>query len=242
MEGDHSIEKRGGAAGLVRYPAHGAAGMQSLEGYLARPDDGKPHPGVIVIQEWWGLEPHVKSLAERLAHAGYVVLAPDLYHGKVVTEPNDAMKAMMALNLDRAVDEIQQAVDYLQSRDDVQPKKVGVVGFCMGGRLTWRVAERENGELAAIAPFYAGGFQPTAEDIQKVTAPALVVWGELDQGIPASQREHIEKSLRDEGKTYKVLLYHAGHAFMNDTHPTYEPSSANQAWSELLDWFKRYLG
>ena len=242
MSGDRLTEKDGALVGLVQYPAHGAAGRQPLEGYLARPDDGGPHPGVIVIQEWWGLEPHVKSLAERLANAGYVALAPDLYHGKVATEPNDAMKSMMALNLDRAVDEIQQAIDYLQSRDDVQPKKVGVVGFCMGGRLTWRVAERENGELAAIAPFYAGGYQPTAEDIRRVTAPALVVWGERDQGIPASQREHVEKLLRQEGKTYRVLLYNAGHAFMNDTHPTYDQAAANQAWSELLDWLKRYLG
>jgi len=242
MIGDHLDEKNGALAGLVRYPANGVAGPQSLEGFLARPDDGKPHPGVIVIQEWWGLEPHVKSLTERLARDGYVALAPDLYHGKVASEPDDAMKQMMALNLDQAVDEIQQAIDYLQSREDVQPKKVGVVGFCMGGRLTWRVAERENGELAAIAPFYAGGFQPTAEDIRKVTAPALVVWGEQDRGIPVSQREHVEKLLRQEGKTFKVLLYNAGHAFMNDTHPTYDQAAATQAWSELLAWLKRYLG
>lgn len=242
MKDDNLTDVNGARAGLVQYPAHEVAGRQSLEGYLARPDDGKPHPGVIVIQEWWGLEPHVKSLVGRLAHAGYVALAPDLYHGKVATEPNDAMKAMMALNLDRAVDEIQQAIDYLQSRDDVQPKKVGVIGFCMGGRLTWRVAERENGELAAIAPFYAGGYQPTAEDIRKVTAPALVVWGNQDQGIPASQREHVETLLRQEGKTYRVLVYHAGHAFLNDTHPTYDQAAATQAWSELMDWLKRYLG
>ncbi|MGH2461580.1 MAG: dienelactone hydrolase family protein [Chloroflexota bacterium] len=242
MEGNRSIEQRGVVAELVRYSAHGVAGLTELEGFLARPNDGTPHPGVIVIQEWWGLEPHIKSVAERLADAGYVALAPDLYHGKIATEPNEAQKAMMAFNLDQAVDEIQQAIDYLQGRDDVQPKKVGVVGFCMGGRLTWRVAERENGELAAIAPFYAGGFQPTTADIQKVTAPALVVWGRSDQSIPAAQREHIEKLLRDEGKTYKALVYPAGHAFLNDTHPTYSAAAANEAWSELLAWFSRYLG
>jgi carboxymethylenebutenolidase len=242
MSSESSTERKDVTAGLVRYPARGVGGLTELDGFLARPDDGKPHPGVIVIQEWWGLEPHIKSIAERLAAAGYVALAPDLYHGKVATEPDEASKQMMALNLDLAVDEIQQAIDYLQSRDDVQPKKVGVVGFCMGGRLTWRVAERENGELAAIAPFYAGYYQPTPSDIQKVTAPALVVWGTRDQSIPASQRDHIEKLLRDEGKTYRALLYDAGHAFMNDTHPTYHASAASQAWSELLGWLKRYLG
>ena len=241
MSTNNLIERDGVLYGFVEYPSDGA-GSPQLDGFLARPNDGQPQPGVIVIQEWWGLEPHVKSVVERVARAGYVALAPDLYHGRVAAEPNEAMKAAMALSLDQAVVEIQRAIAYLRVRDDVQPKKVGVVGFCMGGLLTWRVAELENGLLAAIAPFYAGRFQPTAKSIRAVTAPALVIWGKHDQSIPVDQREHVEKLLQQEGKTYKALVYDAGHGFMNDTHGSYSQQAADAAWAELLAWFKQYVG
>ncbi len=238
MSSEQLTERNGVLSGFVSYPADST----TLDGFLARPSDGRPHPGVIVIQEWWGIEPHIKDLSERLARAGYVALAPDLYHGRVATEPDEARKEAMALDRDRAVAEIQRAIAYLQEREDVQPKKVGVVGFCMGGYLTWKVAEQANEAVAVIAPFYAGGFRPTAEEIRQVTAPALVVWGSQDQGIPQSQREQIVNLLRQEGKTFKTLVYNAGHAFMNDTHPTYDPVAASEAWKELLAWLKQYLG
>lgn len=238
MSSQNLTEHNGILSGFVSYPADST----TLDGYLARPSDGMPHPGVILIQEWWGIEPHIKELTDRLARAGYVVLAPDLYHGRVATEPNEAMKESMALNRDKAGAEIQRAIAYLRGRDDVIPKQVGVVGFCMGGFLTWKVAERENGAIAAIAPFYAGGFNPTAEEIRRVTAPALVIWGSRDQAIPESRREHVVNLLQREGKTFNVLLYETGHAFMNDTHPTYNPQAAAEAWRELLAWLKQYLG
>lgn len=227
---------------LVEYGPPNALPHERLHGFLAEPSDGLPHPGVVLIQEWWGLEPHITELAERLATAGYIVMAPDLYHGQVATEPDEAAKALMALNQQQAVAEIGQAVAYLIGRSDVRPKKVGVVGFCMGGLLAWRAAEAENGRIAAAAPFYAGYYQPTAADIAKVTAPVLVVWGETDRGIPAAQREHVVNLLKQEGKTFKALVYPAGHAFMNDHHATYNPTAAAEAWSELLAWFKQYLG
>ncbi len=238
MATERLTERDGVLSGFVGYPADST----TLDGYLARPSDAWPHPGVIVIQEWWGIEPHIKDLSERLARAGYIALAPDLYHGRVATEPDEARKEAMALDRDRAVAEIQRAIAYLQGRDDVQPKRVGVVGFCMGGFLAWKVAERANGALAAVAPFYAGGFRPTAEEIRQVTAPVLVVWGSQDQGIPPAQREHVVSLLRQEGKVFKALVYNAGHAFMNDTHPTYDPEAAAEAWRELLTWLKQYLG
>lgn len=231
-------EKNGISAGFVSYASNGA----TLDGYLARPSDGQAHLGVVLIQEWWGIEPHIKELTERLARAGYVVLAPDLYHGKVVAEPNEAAKAAMALDMGRAVAEIGKGVDYLRGRDDVQPKQVGVVGFCMGGQLAWKVAEAEGNKLAAVAPFYGAGYQPSAGDIRKVTAPALVIWGEQDGSVSAAQRQRITALLDQQGKTYKALLYPAGHAFMNDQHDAYDPASAQQAWSELLAWLKQHLG
>jgi carboxymethylenebutenolidase len=146
MAGEQLEEHNGISSGFVSF----AGNDMTLDGYLTHPSDGQAHPGVILIQEWWGIEPHVKDLTERLARVGYVVLAPDLYHGRVVTEPDEAEKAMMALNKDVAVDEIIQAIGYLRGRSEVQPKQLGPTGFCMGGFLTWRTAERVGGVLAAI--------------------------------------------------------------------------------------------
>lgn len=238
MTGDNLASQGDISAGIISYHSDG----NTVDGYLVRPNDSAAHPGVILVQEWWGIEPHIKELTERLARQGYVVLAPDLYHGKVVSEPDEAQKALMALNMDNAVTEIRHGIDYLQSRDDVAPKKLGLVGFCMGGFLAWKTAEAENGELAAVAPFYGGGYQPTAEDIRKITAPVLAQYGDEDGWIPDDHRRHIANLLQQEGKTHKVLVYHAGHAFLNDQHPTHAPEPAQQAWAELIAWFKQYLG
>ncbi|MNX77583.1 Carboxymethylenebutenolidase [compost metagenome] len=229
--------KQGVAAGFVTYP--GAKGQ--LQGYLARPSDSKSYPGVILVQEWWGIEPHIKQLTERLAREGFVVLAPDLYHGRVAKEPSDAEKEMMALNKQAAVEEITRAIAYLQGRDDVSPKKLGMTGFCMGGFLTWLTAEATNGQLAAIAPFYAGFYEPTVEDIRRVSAPVLAVWGSEDASIPAEARDHIVSLLEQEGKTFKALVLDAPHAFMNDTRPRYRKEAADEAWKELVAWLDHYL-
>lgn len=243
MAGDQSSQnesleaKDGILAGTISYGNNGGA----VDGYLAIPDDHQPHPGVVLIQEWWGIDSHIKELTERVARQGYIVLAPDLYHGKVVHEPNEAEKAMMQLDMPRAVTELSRGLDYLASRGDVQPKKVGVVGFCMGGTLAWNVAIQNNGKVGAVAPFYAAGFEPKADEIAKVTAPILVVFGDHDPWIPAELRTQTEQMLRQEGKTYKALTYNAGHAFMNPEHGDGVPEAAQKAWDELLAFFKQYL-
>lgn len=239
MAGDNLTTSGDVAAGTVSFRSDGS----TVDGYLARPNDGAAHPGVILIQEWWGIDSHIKELSRRLAHdGGYVVLAPDLYHGRVVAEPDEAQKAMMALNKDNAVAEIRAGIDYLQARDDVAPKKLGLVGFCMGGFLAWKTAEAENGEIAALAPFYGGGYRPSADDLRKITAPVLAQYGSHDDSIPAEHRQHIANLLKQENKTHKVLVYDAGHAFMNPEHGAGVPEAAEQSWAELLAWFKQYLG
>lgn len=238
MAGEQLADSNGVLHGFVSFGGDGAQ-----DGYLAKPNDGQTHPGVVLIQEWWGIEDHIKEMAGRLAANGYVVLAPDLYHGKVVNEPNEAGKAMMALNMGAAVQEIGASVEYLKRQPDVRSNKIGVVGFCMGGHLAWKTAETLDGAIAAVAAFYGGGYRPSADDMAKVTAPVLVVWGGKDQSIPPEDRERISNLLQQQNKTHKALLYpQAGHAFMNDKHGDLEPQAAQQAWNELLAWFQQHLG
>ena len=222
----------------VSYPGNGG----SADGFLARPKDGGQYPGVILVQEWWGIDSHIKDLVQQLANEGYIVLAPDLYHGKVVTEPDDAQKGMMALNKDQAVTEIGQAIAYLSGRDDIEPKALGMAGFCMGGMLTWRSAARYNDHLACIAPFY--GYNPSAEDVAKITVPILAIFGEDDQSSPKSTRDNVEQLIEQQEKDdSKVIVYtHAGHAFMNPQHGAGNADAAADAWAELIAFFKQHLG
>src|SRR5690242_18809364 len=149
-----------------------------LTGVLVRPEGGDPLPGVVQIQEWWGIEPHVLEVANRLAAEGFVVLVRDLYHGKVVTEPDEAGKPIMMLtdNLQHAVHEVQVAIDFLKSRADVAPKKVGVAGFCVGGLLAWLTA-LESPDVGAVVPWYGIMFDPTPEQLAALRVPVLAFYG-----------------------------------------------------------------
>ena len=222
----------------VSYPSNGAR----ASGHLAVPDGPGPHPGVVVLQEYWGLEPHIKDVAGRFTAHRFVALAPDLYHGKTAKEPDQAMKLAMALDLPQAVKEIAGAARYLIGRSDVSPKKVGVIGFCMGGRLA--LAFGAASDLAgAIAAFYPGGYRPSVEDAKQLKAPILIHFGEADHSIPAEAREHIERTLKAAGRTAECHIYMgAPHAFFNDTKPSHHPDSAKQAWDRTIAWFSRHLG
>ncbi len=212
-------------------------------GYLVRPDDAANYPGIVLIQEWWGIEPHIRDLAQKLAAQGYIVLVPDLYHGQIATEPDDAVKLMMMVrsNIERALGEIELALDYLYRAQQVQPKKLGLMGFCMGGLLTYKMAARYP-HLGAVSPWYGGGYDPRQEDLSKVSAPLLAVYGELDQGIPAEQIRQVESSFAAAGKSITVKVYPgAGHAFLNNTHGSYNEAAARDAWQAALDFFKRNL-
>ena len=144
--------------------------------FVAQPDDDATHPGLVLIQEWWGIESHIIDLAQKLAADGFVVAVPDLYHGQVVTEPNEAQKAVMMLqqNLHNAVNEIVGALETLKTNPSVNPKKLGLMGFCVGGFLAWTVASRYS-ELGAVVTFYGAGYDPTPEDVAKINAPVLAV-------------------------------------------------------------------
>ena len=219
----------------ITYPANGAEGM----GYLARPDDGAKHPGVIVIQEWWGLDEHIRDVARRVAAEGYIALAPDLYHGEFATEPDEARKLVMNMNREQALKDVIGAADYLKSMPDVEPKTLGCMGFCLGGAMTVARASAR-ADIAAAAPFYGG--TPPAEQLAKVQAEILASYGADDGGIPVENIRTMEQALKDAGKTATVTVYDgAPHSFFNDTKPSYRPDASKQAWSQVLALFDRRL-
>lgn len=210
-------------------------------GYMARPKGAGPFPGVVVIQEWWGVDDHIKNVTERFARAGFVALAPDLYHGQVAKEPSDAQKLVATVMLDQAVKEIQGAVNHLVAQDFVSPKQTGVVGFCFGGRLSFMMSWMGN-NVGAVAVFYGGGLNPTDADLQKIDVPVIGFWGEADQGIPVANVKQWEAKLKEFGKVNEMHLYPgAGHAFLNDTRPSFNKEAAEDAWKRTVDWFKKYL-
>ena len=163
---------------MIEFPINGHA----APGYLAQPAGGQEHPGVVVIQEWWGLVPHIKDVAGRLAHEGFVALAPDLYHGQAADEPDEARKLAMALDAQRAVQEIAAAARHLRKMENVAPQKVGVVGWCMGGGLSLSTAAHHADLIGAAVAFY--GRPLTASDAARLKVPVLGLYAEHDHGIP----------------------------------------------------------
>ncbi|MBV9257369.1 MAG: dienelactone hydrolase family protein [Ktedonobacteraceae bacterium] len=210
--------------------------------YLVQPDDDAKHPGVVLIQEWWGIEPHVQDLAQKLAAEGFVVAIPDLYHGKVVTEPDDAMRSMMMIrsNVNKAANEIIGALNTTRELGNVEPKKLGLIGFCMGGFLTFTVASRYS-DLGAVAAFYGAGYDPTPEEVAKVNAPVLAVYGRKDDSVSPEQIEKIERLYKEAGKDITVKIYDAGHAFINPMHGAGDEKSAAEAWPLAVNFLKEHL-
>jgi len=223
---------------MVQFASNGS----QAAGYLARPDSNEPAPGVVVIQEWWGLDDHIKDIANRFAESGFVALAPDLYHGKVVpiTEPNEAQKALMALDRERAQKEINGAAAWLKAQSYVVPKRVGVVGFCMGGGLALHVAAR-NPDIGAVSAFYGGG-SPEAEAFANSKAAVLNITGGHDVGVTNTIQE-LNGKLHQYKMPHELKVYPEGHhAFFNDTRKeVYNAEAAKDAWKQTVDWFRKYL-
>ncbi|HLQ30905.1 MAG TPA: dienelactone hydrolase family protein [Ktedonobacteraceae bacterium] len=210
--------------------------------FVAQPDDNAQHPGVVLIQEWWGIEPHIRDLAQKLAAEGFVVAVPDLYHGKIATEPDDAQKMIMMIagNIDRVAKEIMGALETLKGMSSVNPKKLGIMGFCFGGLMTYLVASRY-ADLGAAVPFYAGGYDPKPEEVAKVNAPVLAIYGRKDGSIPMEQVDKIEKMYQAAGKDYTLKVYDAGHAFLNPDHGMGDEKSAAEAWPLAVRFLKEHL-
>lgn len=210
------------------------------QGYLAVPGNGRG-PAVVVIQEWWGLVPHIEDVCDRLATSGFLALAPDLYHGEKTSSPNDAQKLMMELDVERANNEILGAGQYLLSREECTSDTFGVIGFCMGGALA-QYAGTSSERVGAVVSFY-GGFQKVEPNWENLSAPILLIYGSSDAGVPASGGIKLQKRLREMGKDVEVKIYdEAGHAFFNDTRPeVYNEEAAEAAWIETIELFRQSL-
>ena len=211
----------------------------TCDGYLAGGGSG---PGVIVIQEWWGLVPHITDVADRLAAEGFTALAPDLYHGESTTEPDGAGKLMMGLNLEQAARDLSGAVALLQERTG--RNQVGVVGYCMGGGLALVLAAHRPDAVAAVAPYY--GVIPWASaqpDWSAISARVVGEYAENDAIADPDTVHALEAKLRALGKD-AVLHVHPGtdHAFFNDTRPeVYDAAESAVAFERTVDLFRSTL-
>jgi carboxymethylenebutenolidase len=207
-------------------------------GHLAVPD--KPGPGVVVIQEWWGLVPHIEHIADRFAAEGFVALAPDLYHGEKAATPDQAGKMMMALRIDEAATDIAGAVDRL-AEEPTLSGKIGVIGFCMGGALSLYAASI-NPKIAASVVFY-GGHPNVKPDLKSLQAPVLGVFAGKDGFVTPEVVKTLDAELTRLGKRHEFHTYpNADHAFFNDQRPeVHDPKAAADAWSRTLTFLRREL-
>lgn len=217
----------------------------TASGYLATPTSGSG-PGVLVIQEWWGLDSSLKEMADRLAAAGFVALAPDLYHGQVAghDEMDKASHLMQSLPPDRAARDMSGAVDYLAGHPAVTSTGIGVVGFCMGGMLAFIIAANRGDKVKAVVPFY--GFpQGAAEpDWSKLTAAISGHMAEHDDFFSPAAAHALEAKLRGMGKTVTLKVHPGtGHAFMGPHNAlgTLNQELAAQIWPEVISFLKDSL-
>ena len=214
----------------VQFTASPETGAAS--GYLMRPAAGRP--GLIVLQEWWGLVPHIKDLVGRFAEQGYVALAPDLYHGKSTAEAEEAQHLMQGLDWGRAAREIAAAVRHLREVEGCT--RVGVVGFCMGGALAVIAASQPG--IDAYAAFY--GFPPGgAVDLDAIRVPGLLFFGEKETFFSVPDAKAFAEKQTARGIATEVIVYEgAGHAFFNDARPeAFRRAPANDSWRRTLTLF-----
>jgi len=216
--------------------------LNSVTGYLAKPEGAGPWPAMIVIQEWWGLDEQTKSIADRFAREGYLAFAPDLYHGELAQlgDGDTAMKLVQKYG-PTAANDLNQVFDGLKSQPDATGK-VGSIGFCFGGRMSLVLGVSR--PVDAICTFYGGGMQEVFDKLrQNLKAPVLGFFGDADVSIPAGTIEEFDKLLDEVGVEHEVITYpNSGHAFFRDSDPNvYKPDAAKDAWERSKKFFKKNL-
>lgn len=227
---------------------------ENIAGYLARPSSGGPHPGLIVLQEWWGLDGHIKDLTDRFAREGYAALAVDMYSfagNKVTLDADEAAKLMESLRYDTAMRYLNGGVDYLARADFARGDRIGVVGFCMGGGHSLLMSCL-NKEIKAAVAFYGQivNDQPTENNpvnpidlVPQMSCPLLFVHAGLDEWITLDHADRLRDAMKKSNKEGEVKSYpNAPHAFFNDTKPDiYRQEEAQDAWRRTLAFLRRHL-
>ena len=221
---------------MVQFPVNG----HTCEGYLSLPAGGTG-PGVIVIQEWWGLVDHIKTLVDRFAAEGFVALAPDMFHGERTTSPDQAGKLLMALNIAQAAQDMRGAAEYLRANGSVRPKKVGILGFCMGGQLALFAAQEHPDVIDAAVDFY--GIHPKVEIVpSRLKVPVLGHFATRDKSVPLEMVHAMATACVGAGGSFEVHEYEADHAFFNDTRPqVYDGAAATLAFARTLTFLRKQL-
>jgi carboxymethylenebutenolidase len=214
-----------------------------LPAYLSLPPE-RSGPGVIVIQEWWGLVPHIRNVADRLATHGFVAVAPDLYHGAETTEPDEAARLVMELRLDQTAQELTATVDALLARPETTGGRVGVMGFCMGGGLALKLATLTP-EVAAVVSYYGFPRQGLEWDLSQIKGAVLYHQAEHDDdfapdGLVSRMRAELDRA----GVPATFHRYPGTtHAFFNDDRPsTYDAEAAALSWQRTLEFLRERLG
>jgi carboxymethylenebutenolidase len=207
---------------------------KTREGALSMPAAGAKAPGVIVIQEWWGINEQIKTTCDRFAAEGFVALAPDLYHGKVTADAGEAQHMMTTLDWAVAIEDLAGAIAHLRGHSS---GKVCVAGYCMGGAATFVIATQVKG-LAAVSPYY--GVPPQA-DWSKVDAPVQAHFAQHDDWASPAKGEEIKKAIEAGGGHMELFVYDAQHAFMNEKRPeVYSPDNAATAWKRTVEFFRKH--
>jgi carboxymethylenebutenolidase len=222
------------AGKMVEFPTNG----RTTQGYLATPASGKG-PGIIVIQEWWGLVPHIKNVADRFAAEGFSALAPDMYHGETASEPDGAGKLFMALNIAQAEKDLRGATQYLKGQSSTA--KIGVVGFCMGGQLALLTATLD-ASIGACVNFY--GIHPNVKpDYSKLSGPVLGLFAERDQFVNPTVARGVDTAIKGVGKQSEIHIYPGvDHGFFNDDRPdVHDKAAAADAWRRTLALFRQHV-
>jgi carboxymethylenebutenolidase len=225
----------------VEFPSNGS----TASGYLATPPSGSG-PGVLVIQEWWGLDPSLKQNTDRLAAAGFVALAPDLYHGQLAhhDEMDKAEHLMKSMPPDRAARDMSSAVDYLANHAAVTGKGIGVVGFCMGGMLGWILAANRPDKVKAVVPFYGYPPPPMEPDWSKFDAKVQGHMAERDDFFGPDGARALESKLRGMGKDVTLTIHTGtGHAFMGPHNAlgNLDEELAAEIWPQVVSFLRENL-
>jgi carboxymethylenebutenolidase len=202
-----------------------------VSGYLARPMDAAKHPAIVVIQEWWGVDEHIKDVTRRFAREGYVAIAPDLYHGRVTDQQSEAMKLTGSLDRARAVRDVQAAVGYLKGQE-FSNGNVATIGYCMGGGISLLAACQDS--LNACIVYY-GGLPNPLDLLNGIKAPVLAAYGSDE----AERGQQLEKELRARGKQVQLHVYQgAFHAFFNDQGQRHNAEASRDIWAKTLAFLK----